>query len=100
MSLPYVDEALRIDLSRIAFEQATHSETEKIAESIRECIRQAGVTPAAITTLFMTGGSSAIPAVRRACTATVAHAKVVEGDRFGSVGVGLTIHAGICANAQ
>ncbi len=97
MSLPYVDEDLRIELSRTAFEQATRSETEKIAESIRECIRQAGVTPAAITTLFLTGGTSAIPAVRLACTDTVPKAKVVEGDRFGSVGVGLTIHAGLCA---
>lgn len=99
LELPYVDENLTIDLSRSVFEAATGVETQKIADSIHECLRQAGVAPAAITTLFLTGGTSAIPSVRAACQATVPHANVVEGDRFGSVGIGLTIHAGVCANA-
>jgi len=99
MELPYVESGLAIDLSRAGFESATAGETQKIADSIRECLRQAGVGPEAITTLFLTGGTSAIPSVRAACEATVASARVVEGDRFGSVGIGLTIHAGIRAGA-
>lgn len=100
MELPYVDDDLVIEASRAAFEEATSAETRKIADSIRECLRQAGVAPAAVTTLFLTGGTSAIPAVRAMCTATVPNARLVEGDRFGSVGIGLTIHAGIRANAH
>jgi hypothetical chaperone protein len=99
LELPYVDEGLAIELSRAAFEEATSNETQKIANSIHECLRQAGVKPEAITTLFLTGGTSAIPAVRTACKATVPNARAVEGDRFGSVGIGLTIHAGVRANA-
>jgi hypothetical chaperone protein len=95
MELPYVEADLSIELSRSAFERATSGETQKIADSILECLRQAGVGREAITTLFLTGGTSAIPAVRSACEATVPCARVVEGDRFGSVGIGLTIHAGI-----
>ncbi|MDK9725520.1 MAG: Hsp70 family protein [Sterolibacteriaceae bacterium MAG5] len=97
LELPYVDDDLAIELSRSAFETATADETQQIADCMRECLQQAGVGPAAITTLFLTGGTSAIPAVRAACRATVPQARVVEGDRFGSVGLGLTIHAGVRA---
>lgn len=97
MDLPYVESEFAIEFSRASFEAATIGETRKIADSIHECLRQAGVSPDAITTLFLTGGTSAVPAVRSACEVTVPGAKVVEGDRFGSVGIGLTIHAGIRA---
>lgn len=99
MALPYVDEGLVVELSRAAFEEATSVETQKIAASIGECLRQAGVKPEAITTLFLTGGTSAIPAVRAACQAMVPTARTVDGDRFGSVGIGLAIHAGLRENA-
>lgn len=99
MELPYVDDDLRVALSRAGFEEATQAETQKITASIDECLRQAGVSPEAINTLFLTGGTSAVPAVRAACMATVPGAKVVDGDRFGSVGIGLTIHAGVRATA-
>lgn len=97
MALPYVEADLAIELSQTAFERATSGETQKIVDCIHECLNQAGVGPDAITTLFLTGGTSAIPAVRAACEATVPRARAVAGDRFGSVGIGLTIHAGIRA---
>ncbi|MDD5248685.1 MAG: Hsp70 family protein [Rhodocyclaceae bacterium] len=100
LELPYVDADLAIELSRPGFEAATAGETRKITDSIGECLRQAGVAPGAIATLFLTGGTSAIPAVRAACRATVPQAKLVEGDRFGSVGLGLAIHAGVQAGAH
>lgn len=99
LALPYVDDNLVIPLSRAAFERATQGETRKIAACIHACLNQAGVPAAAISTLFLTGGTSAIPSVRAACQATVPQARVVEGDRFGSVGLGLTIHAGVLAQA-
>ncbi len=98
MALPYVDDGLVIEFSQAAFERATRGETEKIAASIHACLNDAGVPAKAITTLFLTGGTSAIPSVRAACQASVPHARLVEGDRFGSVGLGLTIHAGVRAN--
>ncbi|MDR3394131.1 MAG: Hsp70 family protein [Parasulfuritortus sp.] len=99
LALPYIDDDLAIEFSQAAFEQATRSETQKIAASIHECLNQAGVPPSSITTLFLTGGTSAIPSVRAACQAAVPNARLVEGDRFGSVGIGLTIHAGLRANS-
>jgi hypothetical chaperone protein len=100
LALPYVDEGLVVDFSRPEFEAATADETGQIAASIRDCLQQAGVAADAIATLFLTGGTSAIPAVRAACQATVPQARLVEGDRFGSVGLGLTIHAGVVGGVQ
>jgi hypothetical chaperone protein len=99
LALPYIEDDLAIEFSRSAFEQATQGETQKIAASIHECLNQAGVPPSAIATLFLTGGTSAIPSVRAACQASVPNARLVEGDRFGSVGIGLTIHAGVRASS-
>lgn len=100
LALPYVDDDLAIDFSRPDFEAATADETAQIAASIRDCLQQAGVAADAIATLFLTGGTSAIPAVRAACQATVPQSRLVEGDRFGSVGLGLTIHAGVVGGAS
>jgi len=100
LALPYVDDGLAIEFSRPDFEAATADETEQIAASIRDCLCQAGVAATAINTLFLTGGTSAIPAVRAACQATVPQARLAEGDRFGSVGLGLTIHAGVVGGAR
>lgn len=99
LPLPYVDDDLAVEFSRPAFEKATQGETQKIATCIHECLSQADVPASAIATLFLTGGTSAIPSVRIACQASVPKAKLVEGDRFGSVGIGLTIHAGVRANS-
>ena len=69
--------------------------TAKIGERIRDCVRAAGVSSERIDTLFLTGGTSALPFVRDACAAAVPRSRVIEGDRFGSVGTGLAIHAGL-----
>lgn len=100
LQLPYVDDDLVIDLSRSAFEMATAQETTNITAAMRACLRQAGIAPDAIATLFLTGGTSAIPSVRAACMAMLPKARLVDGDRFGSVGLGLAIHAGVQARAR
>ncbi len=57
------------------------------------CLREAGVGPGDIDALFLTGGSTRLTHVRDAITAAVPDALVVEGDTFGSVGIGLTLEA-------
>jgi hypothetical chaperone protein len=46
-----------------------------------------------VQTIFLTGGSTALPMLRESLTALLPHAKVVAGDMFGSVGTGLAIDA-------
>ena len=46
-----------------------------------------------IDVLFYTGGSTKVPLVREKINVLCPNAKIVEGDPFGSVGLGLTIEA-------
>ena len=93
--LPYVDEALEMTIRRDEFESQSDDLTRKIHACIGECLQQAGCVADQIDTLFLTGGTTALPSVRQACVSAVPRATVVEGDKFGSVGMGLAIHAGL-----
>jgi hypothetical chaperone protein len=93
--LDYVAKGLRVSVGRKKFECDIENEKSKIVFQIQECLKRAGVSPSRINTLFLTGGSTAIPILSQACRNIVPHARVVEGNRFGSVGMGLTIDAGI-----
>ncbi|MBN0538166.1 heat-shock protein, partial [Pseudomonas aeruginosa] len=53
----------------------------------------AGVDPDRVDTVFFTGGSSGIPALRRSVSAMLPNARHVEGNLFGSIGSGLAIEA-------
>jgi hypothetical chaperone protein len=46
-----------------------------------------------ITAVFLAGGSTAIPLPRRRTLSLVPQASVIEGDMFGSVGLGLALDA-------
>jgi len=67
---------------------------ERVAGCVRVCLAEAGLRPGAIDTVFLTGGSTLVPAIREGILATVPEARAVDGDRFGSVGLGLAIEAG------
>jgi hypothetical chaperone protein len=80
-------------LSRSDFEQTIGGAVERVAATVSATLKDAGMSEKAITAVFLTGGSTAIPLARRAILELVPHAKVVDGDRFGSVGMGLALDA-------
>jgi hypothetical chaperone protein len=57
-------------------------------------VRAAGLAPDAISTLYFTGGSSGMTALREAFADTYPDSRMVVGDLFGSVVSGLGIEAG------
>ena len=57
-------------------------------------LASAGLTPAAVSTLYFTGGSCGMTSLRRAFLPAFANSRVVVGDLFGSVVSGLGIDAG------
>ena len=61
--------------------------------AIERCCADAGVSPTRIDSVFLTGGTSMIPEVRRRIVEYLGDARVVDGDVFGSVGLGLGIDA-------
>ena len=84
---------LAMAVNRPQFEASIEANLERIGARVGDVLRLAGLAPSAIRTVFLTGGSSGIPAVRAAITAEVPQAKVVAGDAFGSVATGLAIDA-------
>ena len=46
-----------------------------------------------ITTVFLTGGTSAVPAVKHLLALLLPKARAIEGDLFNSVGFGLALEA-------
>ncbi|MGA9825505.1 MAG: Hsp70 family protein [Methylocystis sp.] len=64
-----------------------------LARTLDDTLAAAGITGERIDAVFLTGGSTAIPAVRAVATARTPRATIVEGDLFGAVGLGLGLDA-------
>lgn len=80
-------------LARSDFEATIGGAVGRVAATVSATLDEAGLDEKDITAVFLTGGSTAIPLARRAILDLVPHAKVVDGDRFGSVGMGLALDA-------
>ncbi len=93
IALDWVERGLSAEIDREDLVSHTDELSRRIAARVDRCLAQAGLTADRIDALFLTGGSTGLPHVRAALTATVPNARVVDGDTFGSVGTGLTIEA-------
>lgn len=82
-----------VTVTRAAFNQVVEEPLQRIARAVRDLLASAGVGADAIDTVFLTGGSSAIPALQERITALLLNARIVDGDRLGSVGTGLALDA-------
>lgn len=80
-------------LTKQGLESTIRGEVARVTQTVAATLADAGVKPADITAVFLTGGSTAIPLARRSILALVPGAQVVQGDAFGSVGLGLALDA-------
>ncbi|WP_211461535.1 Hsp70 family protein [Collimonas silvisoli] len=97
-------ETVQLSLDRIAPNQALSLTRQQfnasiahlvgtVEDTVSNLLRDAGVTPAQVDTVFFTGGSSGVQLLRHKIAALVPSAKAVEGDLFGSIGAGLALDA-------
>ncbi|MGL4994605.1 MAG: Hsp70 family protein [Deefgea sp.] len=93
LDLVEAEKGLVAQIERSQFEDAIAQETARICIAAEATLTQAGIAASQIDTLFFTGGSSAVPALRAALAAQFPTARAVEGDHFGSVGCGLAVVA-------
>lgn len=91
--LDHIEPDLRRQLTRDEFDAATTGLVGKIEAKLAALLRDAGVAPERIDTIFFTGGASGMPHLRRRLAALLPQACPVEGDLFGSIGAGLAIEA-------
>ncbi len=87
------DAPFALQLTRDGLEATLMEPIRHVVETVRATLAAANLTPDQITAVFLTGGSTAIPLARRSITAIMPNAAVVQGDAFGSVGLGLGIEA-------
>lgn len=93
VDLSRVEAGLEADLTRALFEASIDSLLERVRGSVNELLLKAGVGVEQVDTVFFTGGSSGIPALRQSVAAMLPNARHVEGNIFGSIGSGLAIEA-------
>jgi hypothetical chaperone protein len=93
IDLQRVESGLQALLDRPLFDQAIGGLLERVTASVAELLTQAGVKAEEIDTVFFTGGSSGIPALRQSICALLPNARATEGNTFGSIGSGLAIEA-------
>jgi hypothetical chaperone protein len=78
---------------RAIFDQAIAGLVIRIGETVKQLLRDAGVSADQVDTVFFTGGSSGVPLLRQSVGELLPKAQRVEGDLFGSIGAGLAIDA-------
>ena len=88
-----IEADLNVDLTRELFESSIDSLLVRVRESVTSLLNDAGVGVTDVDTVFFTGGSSGIPALRNSVSAMLPKARHVEGNIFGSIGAGLAIEA-------
>jgi len=93
VDLDFIEDGLTIPILKNELETAIERDMARLSETVRECLTQADVAPGAIGAVVMTGGSTLLPAVRRAIIRELPDAEVFDCDQFGAVAVGLTLEA-------
>jgi hypothetical chaperone protein len=93
--LDFLERGLAASTTRTEFERTIRARTDRLHATARDCIAAAGLDGAAIDTIFFTGGSSRVPAVREAIARAAPTARPAAGSDFVSVAMGLTHIAGL-----
>ncbi|MGO9437527.1 MAG: Hsp70 family protein [Terracidiphilus sp.] len=84
---------LRIPVSRGEFETWIAEELQTIAQCVDALLRSTGVDPQDVDRVFLTGGTSFVPAVRRIFTTRFGEDRIRSGNEFTSVARGLALRA-------
>ena len=83
--------AIEADVSRSAFEAWIAPDLQRIAETVDGALADAGLAPGQIDHVFLTGGSSLIPAVRDLFVRRFGDAKIASGGELTSIAHGLAL---------
>jgi hypothetical chaperone protein len=82
-----------LQITQADLEKAIASDVEKILSAMISTIANAQIPASSINAIFMTGGASMVPLVRNNIMSYLPQAKLIDGDKFGSVAAGLTLIA-------
>jgi hypothetical chaperone protein len=80
-------------VNRNEFEDWIDPEVRQIANCVDRLLAKCNVAPSNVDAIFMTGGSSFVPAIRRVFERKFANVPIRAGQEFTSVAEGLALHA-------
>jgi hypothetical chaperone protein len=80
-------------VTRATFEEVIAMPLSRIAEAIKATLSAAGLSPTQLSTVFLTGGSANLPALRQLIATLLPGVPIATGDMLGSVGTGLALDA-------
>ncbi|SKA39304.1 hypothetical chaperone protein [Enhydrobacter aerosaccus] len=92
--LAFIEPGFAATATRVDFDRAIEADMEQLYKTAGDCIAAAGLGPSGIDTVFLTGGSSRVPAVRVAIGRAAPSARVAGKSDLLSVALGLTQMAG------
>lgn len=93
MNLSFIEPDLDLEILRSTLNFVIDDYIDRIISTIGQTVKEAGLNFSDIDAIFYTGGSTKIPVIREKINLLFPNADVVQGDAFGSVGIGLTIAA-------
>lgn len=80
---------LNCELTQQQLQQSLQRDVASIFDALDTTLKQAGLSPEQIDTVFTTGGSTALPMVKACISDAFPDARLVGGDLYNSVGSGL-----------
>ncbi len=84
---------IRRKVTRAEFESWISVDLDHLNRGVAAVLEQSGCHPSTVDRVFLTGGSSLVPAVRSLFTATFGEDRIAAGDEFTSVARGLALRA-------
>lgn len=96
----HADFVLDVPISRADFESWISPELARISATFEAALADAGIGPEQVDRVFLTGGTSLVPAVRRLFEDRFGPHRVTTGGEFVSVAEGLALIAGEVAFAK
>lgn len=78
-------------ITRDEFEEWIAEDVERIARTVDEALSRAGVKAGDIEKVFLTGGTSFVPAIRRLFTDRFGESRLTSADQFESIAYGLAL---------
>lgn len=93
LDLNFIEKDFFVDFTKQLLNESLSDYADKLGVTLQSTLKAAQVTTDNIKAVFLVGGSTAIPIIRDSLTKIFTNATIIEGNRFGSIGIGLTIDA-------
>jgi hypothetical chaperone protein len=89
IDLSFIEPGLQAQFDAPSVERHLEGLLSQVMASAQECVRRAGLAPAQLDAIYLTGGSSALKPFQQALRRSFPGVPLVEGDMFGGVASGL-----------